>query len=397
MINFTRNRYVFILLFFMGRNFLYAQYVELTIKDIKTGEVIPSVYVTAIKQNESFETISNLEGKVKLAIKWDSIITSHVAYESLHFNSKQLEKKILYLIPKTTELASITIFGTDLKEKIAYVLKNFSRFYINNERTYHCTYKETFKVDDSLVRLLQFNLRWWDRDYKTDLEKSYEYQNQVAIDAISYSRTKQGKAVYGSALSNKSLFTALHLNNYLTGLLRQAKNFTISAIEKTDVSTKISFDASIERVGEVIGNLKNSYFVFDNKTNALLELYTQLIYEDGQIQKVVSKKEKVPITIKHKRETRRMSFAVEKNKLRLSYFEFVGQHEDQVKDSTYSNENKLTIYIIGVEESNTILGASKIPLEEKPIYEQIQKTPKKDPSILLTHEELKFIEGNDND
>ncbi len=378
------------------RGSLYAQYIEVTVKDAKTGEVIPSVYVKAVKQNEKFETISNPEGNIKLPIKCDSIIASHVAYESLRIDGNQLDKNILYLISKTTTLASITIYSTDLREKIEYVLKNFSRFYINNERTYHCTYKETLKVDDSLVRLLQFNLNWWDKEYEANLKKTFEYQNQVAIDAVSYSRTIEGKTVYSAALSNKSLFAALHLNNYLTGLLWQTKDYIILAIEKTNTSTKISFDAALENDGSIIGNLKDSYFIFDNKTNALLELHTQLIYADDRIEHVVSRKEKIPLMIKYKKEMRTMSFVEYKSKLRLSFFEHLGEHEDQIKNSTYLSENKLSLYIIGVDKGNIIPHESKLNLEEKSIYEYIENTPKKDPTILLTQEEQEFVKGNDN-
>jgi hypothetical protein len=377
-------------------NLLHAQSIEITIKDAKTEEAIPSVYVKAIRQSEKFETISNAEGNIILPVNCDSITLSHIAYDILSVDGKQSDLNTLRMIPKTTELAGVTVYSTDLKKEIENLLKNFSRFYAGDEHTYHCTYKETFKVDDSLARLLQFNMKWWDKDYKTNLEKPFETQNQIAIDAVSYSRARAGKAVYGGALSNKSLFAALHLNNYLTGLLWQAKDFVINAIEKTTTSTKISFDASMERNGNVIGNLKDSYFIFDNKTNALLELHTQLVYAEGQVQHVVSKKEKIPLTVTYKRETRTMTFIKEKNKLRLSYFEFIGEHEDQVNDNTYASENKLTIYITGADKGNTISPASKIPLADEPIYEQIHNTPIRDPSILLTSEEQKFISGNDN-
>lgn len=395
-ISFIFKRVALILVCLISENFLYAQYIEITIKDAKTDEVIPSVYVMSYKHNEKFETISNPEGKVKLPVNCDSIITSHVAYESLHIGGNQSAKNVLYLIPQTTELASITIYGTDLKKKMEYVLKKFSRFYINNERTYHCTYKEAFKVNDSLVRLLQVNMKWWDKEYSTDLRANYESQNQAAIDAVSYSKAINGKTIYSGALSNKSLFAALHLNNYLTSLLWQTQDFTIDAIEKTNISTKIWFDAVVVgQNGRLIGNLRNSYFIFDNKTSAMLGLFTQLVYNDRSEQ-VMSKKENIPVVIKYVSETRTMSFIKDKNKLRLSYFEFVGEHEDKVEDSIYFSQNKLAMYIVGSERGNTIATTSKIPLEEKSIYEQIQNTPKKDPSIILTSEELKFIKGNDN-
>jgi hypothetical protein len=373
---------------------LHAQYKEVTIKDIKTDEGIPSVYVTAFKQSGKFETISNPEGKIKLPLNVDSIVLSHVAYDILHVDDKQSDEvSVIRLTPKITELASITIYNIDLRKKIETLIKNFSHLYVGNERTYYCTYKETFKVDKALVRLRQFNMRWWDKDYKTDLKKPFDYQNQVAIDAISYSRFIQGRTVNGGALSNKSFFAALHLNSYLTGLLWQAKDFIVTAIEKTNASTKISFDVSFGRDGSTKGDLKDSYFIFDNETGAIVELYTHLIYADGQLQHVVSKKDNIPLTVKYKTETRMMSFIPEKRKLRLSYFEFIGEHDDQLKDTIYSSENKLTLYITGVEKGNTISDASKIPLEDMSIHEQIENTPKKDPSILLTSEEEGFIKG----
>lgn len=384
----------FISLYLSFGNLLYAQHVELIIKDSKTSEPIPSVYVTAIKALEKIETVSNPEGKIKLPINCDSITLSHVAYEIGHVSGKQNTQGVLNLVPKITTLENVTVYSIDLREKIKNLLDDFSRFYIANERTYHCTYKETFNVDDSLVRLLQFNITWWNKAYQADLKKSYDIQNQVAVDAVSYSRALEGRAVNSGALTNKSLFAALHLNNYLTGLLMQAKDYTISGIEKTNASTKIFFDASFERGGSVVGNLKDSYFIFDNNTNALVELYTQLIYAPGQVQHAVSKKNNIPIAVTYKRETRTMSFIPDKNnKLRLSYFQFVGEHEDQLPHTTYTSENKLTLYITGAEKGNTISRATKIALEEKPIYEYIENTPKKDPSILLTNEEEQFING----
>jgi hypothetical protein len=109
----------------------------------------------------------------------------------------------------------------------------------------------------------------------------------------------------------------------------------------------------------------------------------------------VSRKTRTPGTIKYISETRTMSFIPEKNKLRLSYFELTGEHEDSVQGNTHFSKNRFRIYVVGTEKGNTIPTASRIRLNDTPLYEYVQNTPKKDPTILLTREEQEFIQEND--
>jgi len=393
-INYTWKKSSLIIMYLLCGNLVYAQYVELTFKDSKTNEVIPSVYIKAIKQNEKFETISNLDGKIKLPIKCDSIKTSHIAYESIAINKLE-QDVVIFLTPRIQQLEDITVYSINLKEKFEYVLKNFSRLYVSGQHTYQCTYKDTYRVNDTLSRLLQFNMKWWDKNYNSKYKKPPLSQNQIGVGRTDYSKNR-GRDIDNSSFDNNSFFGFLHLNNYLTALNLYGKNFIIDRIEKTEATTIIFFNALLETPKANKMKLSECKVIFDRKTGAILFLKTHLI-NDNHIEEGVSEEKKIPYKIHYLDEHRMMSFVKEKNKFRISQLSFQDNFEVEMLGKKDAIETELNIYVTKIEKGNTIPKSELIDLKVKSIHEFINKKTTNDPTILLTTEEQEFInEKNDN-
>jgi hypothetical protein len=110
-----------LVIFLLSQYFLVAQNSIMTIKDSKTKEAISSVYVSIYKQNQSFETISNTDGKFKVPIQFDSIKFSHIAYNALTI-IERFKNEDVFLESKSVLLEDVKVYNLELKDKIALVV-----------------------------------------------------------------------------------------------------------------------------------------------------------------------------------------------------------------------------------------------------------------------------------
>jgi hypothetical protein len=387
---------IFLINYILCHNLIFAQNSILTIKDSQTNEVIPSVYVSVFKENQSYETISNTDGKFKVPIQFDSIKFSHVAYEVLIKDNSLPQQGIVYLAPKSVLLGDIKVYNLDLKEKIAFVLRNFNRLYVTGSRTYQCTYKGTQRIDNKLSRLVQFRLNWWNKNYNSNLKKSVLSQNRLSIGETDYAQ--KGQLDKGEFIESTSFLSSLLLNSYLTGLLNSIDEIVIDHIEKDQETSTVFFSAKYSNPSEKYkSNFNNNEVRFDSKTGAIILLKTHLVYED-RVEKGTSRKTNEPYEIQYNNENRKMSFIKEGGKLRLAelYLKLNINKKSQGKIKNFEDQGY--IYVTKIEKGNKIPKKEYIDLtDNNNIFDYIGEKVSDDPKILFTDEESRFIHFKDKE
>ncbi len=396
----------FLLLFLISLSYLgNAQYIELDVKEAYTN--IPISYVNFIYQGKNEGTISNLDGKVKLAINKDTIVVSHLGYETKKIVSSHFKNgESLSLIPSKTNLQEVVLYGDSrLKEKIKYIFKNYYSIYVQGPKTYEATYKETYKVNDTLARLSQARIRFWNKTYSYDFQKPLKKQIQVGVDAVDYAKSLKGNLAFGGHIEN--YFSSIHLNGYLLYILNEKNNLIIEAINKNNEVTEVNFSASStfkptnnndEITQDVIGTL-----VFDNETGGILKL-TYKFKTKGTINKI-SKGKKTSFDEINPVSIQSLYFTKEDGKLRLARhnIQLKGKIKHQTKDSistSFDSHFNSDLFITKISKGKKIPLGKRIDLskglfnyiKDKRLQSiNIKDTPTQNPKILLTQEELAFI------
>lgn len=384
-----RNTLLLLSLFFPF--LLMSQFIELTIIDKETNEPISDVNVVFSNSDEG--TISNLDGKIKVGITSNVMTLSHITYKTLKLKFQDLDSaNIVYLSPANIVLDEVVVYNLDLKEKLRQVLSNYDNLYVNGDKTYQCTYKEGFRVNDSLVRLFQTRMQWWNSNYRLDFEAPFDKQNQVKIEGVDYSKLELDKNVFGGSLVNRDFFNFLHLDYYLYVIINLGKGISINSIEKIDDFTKIVFDASIEENEVVVGDLKKNEIYFNNETGAIHKLITKFIPAQSNIQKGITRVEKLAFSYQSKTLIRYVSFVNHGDKLRLNQFRLqdIGEVKYEKNNAIFKIENQQNLYITMVELGKKIPKKERIDLK-LPFHESLPEFNKSIPKIILTNEEQEFI------
>jgi len=144
---------------------VFSQSKEFILIDITTKEPIDLVQISYPELQ--IGSISNEDGRIRIPFRELNIFISHINYieKTLSFNAFN-KKDTLFLEPKTNQLNEIIISNLDLKAKISNILDNtYLKQYSTKKAINKSTYKETFRVNDSLTRLFQVQLDWWSKEY----------------------------------------------------------------------------------------------------------------------------------------------------------------------------------------------------------------------------------------
>ena len=263
-----------ILLFIFCFNFYsFSQSKEFIILDSISKKPIDLVQVSY--PNLEIGSVSNNDGRVRIPLKKEKIFVSHLNYieKELTFTSF-IKKDTLFLNPKSLELEEIVVYNLDLKEKIINILDNtYLKKYSTKKAIHNSTYKETFYVNDSLIRLFQIQLDWFSKNSLFKDIKSINKRNVLDYVSIDYSKKQQKNSEFINAnsahVTNDSFFRFLHLNYLLSMLRDYTIDFEIENIKKNKNTVQVYFNASLKQNGNVIYNHKNSLLVFDKKYESI--------------------------------------------------------------------------------------------------------------------------------
>ena len=379
---------LFLILLFTATS-LSAQVAELTLLDASTKQPIPNVEAYYTRSLNG--TITNEEGKLRIAVENDTLTLSHIGYATKKiFTDKTFTKATIYLNPQEIQLDEVVLYNFDLKKKVKYVLDNYFKLYDTKTKILECTYREKFIRNDTLTRLYQVQLDWWSKSYRyTSFKQPLEKLLQIQLKNIDYSKmlSQEEVAARSVHLERKPMFIYLFVNTYLSLIDQFGENIDIKKVEKNKEVTKVTFNVDIVINKKLNLKLENSVLVFDNTTNAVRKVIFNDIHQG--IKDKVSEKTNKPyksITDNYRLE---LTLTDYKGKLLFSsyYVRLIGAVEYKGKrDKLFLEHSFLRT---GVENKH-IKKEDRIDIQ-KSFHEYITPHKQGEAKFLLTKEEQNFI------
>jgi len=366
-----------------------AQVAELTLLDASTKQPISNVEAYYARSLNG--TITNEEGKLRIAVENDSLTLSHIGYATKKiFTDKTFAKATVYLNPQEIQLDEVVLYNFDLKKKVKYVIDNYFKLYDTKAKILECTYREKFIRNDTLTRLYQVQLDWWSKSYRyTSFKQPLEKLLQIQLKNIDYSKmlSQEEVAARSAHLERTPMFMYLFVNTYLSFINQFGENIDIKKVEKSKDVTKVTFNADIVINKKLNLKLENSVLVFDNTTNAVRKVIFNDIHQG--IKDKVSDKTKTPyksITDNYRLE---LTLTDYKGKLLFSsyYVRLIGAIEYKGKrDKLFLEHSFLRT---GVQNKH-IKKEDRIDIQ-KSFHEYITPHKQGEAKFLLTKEEQDFI------
>lgn len=386
------------LLFLCFSFITFSQSKQFTIVDAVTKKPIDLAQI--VYPDLELGSITNKEGNIKIPLKEKDIHISHVNYQSKTISFLEFVKKdSLFLKPKINSLDEVVIYNLNIKEKITKILdKTFLKNYSTRKSIHKATYKETFKVNNSLSRLFQVQLNWYSKESLFKFNKPIEKQNKINIISVDYSKLNKNDSkinANGAHLENKIFFRFIHLNFLLSILKDLTDDFDINSIEKNNNSNTVYFDAVVAENKKEIYRHQNSYIVFNKDYTFIKHLKFNMIYSTDFKDDIIEKS-KMPYKKKTTAHILELSFKPLKNKKHVISF-VISELKAIIKTKNFTNKIN-TVQNLFITE--TILG-KKIRKSNvdffKPFYKNLPKDIKTgDSKILLTKEEQKFLNSKSN-
>ena len=366
-----------------------AQVAELTLLDASTKQPISNVEAYYARSLNG--TITNEEGKLRIAVENDTLTLSHIGYATKKiFTDKTFAKATIYLNPQEIQLDEVVLYNFDLKKKVKYVLDNYFKLYDTKAKILECTYREKFIRNDTLTRLYQVQLDWWSKSYRyTSFKQPLEKLLQIRLKNIDYSKmlSEEEIAARSAHLERTPMFMYLFVNTYLSFINQFGENIDIKKVEKSKEVTKVTFNADIVINKKLNLKLENSVLVFDNTTNAVRKVIFNDIHQG--IKDKVSEKTNKPyksITDNYRLE---LTLTDYKGKLLFSsyYVRLIGAIEYKGKrDKLFLEHSFLRT---GVQNKH-IKKEDRIDIQ-KSFHEYITPHKQGEAKFLLTKEEQDFI------
>ena len=379
---------LFLILLFTATS-LPAQVAELTLLDTSTKQPIPNVEAYYTRSLNG--TITNEEGKLRIAVENDTLTLSHIGYATKKiFTDKTFAKATIYLNPQEIQLEEVVLYNFDLKKKVKYVLDNYFKLYDTKAKILECTYREKMIRNDTLTRLYQVQLDWWSKSYRyTSFKQPLEKLLQIRLKNIDYSKmlSQEEVAARSAYVERKPMFIYLFVNTYLSFIDQFGENIDIKKVEKNKEVTKVTFNADIVINKKLNLKLENSVLVFDNTTNAVRKVIFNDIHQG--IKDKVSEKTNKPyksITDNYRLE---LTLTDYKGKLLFSsyYVRLIGAIEYKGKrDKLFLEHSFLRT---GVQNKH-IKKEDRIDIQ-KSFHEYITPHKQGEAKFLLTKEEQDFI------
>ena len=379
---------LFLILLFIATA-LPAQVAELTLLDASTKQPISNVEAYYARSLNG--TITNEEGKLRIAVENDTLTLSHIGYATKKiFTDKTFAKATLYLNPQEIQLDEVVVYNFDLKKKVKYILDNYFKLYDTKAKILECTYREKMIRNDTLTRLYQVQLDWWSKSYRyTSFKQPLEKLLQIQLKNIDYSKmlSQEEVAARSAHLERTPMFMYLFVNTYLSFINQFGENIDIKKVEKSKEVTKVTFNADIVINKKLNLKLENSVLVFDNTTNAVRKVIFNDIHQG--IKDKVSEKTNKPyksITDNYRLE---LTLTDYKGKLLFSsyYVRLIGAIEYKGKrDKLFLEHSFLRT---GVENKH-IKKEDRIDIQ-KSFHEYITPHKQGEAKFLLTKEEQDFI------
>ncbi len=385
-----------LLFLFLINYFGFSQSKEFIIIDTTSKKPINLVQV--FYPDLEIGSVSNEDGKIRIPLRENKIIVSHINYIEKEFSFNDFKTKdTLFITPKQNQLEEVVLYNIDLKQKFLHIFKeSYFKKYSKRKVIHNSTYKETFSVNDSLTRLFQIQLDWYSKNSLFSRDTDIDKQNIINIESIDYSKKKEIKEDFtnsnGGYVENKSFFKFLHLNFLLETLIHLTNDYEIETIKKDENSISVYFNATLTENGKEMFKHKNSLIVFDKDYASIKSLKLNMIYSKG-FENAKSRIKKIPYKKKTESHVVELSFKkLKNNKYSIAYFTSEVKGFFKTKDYTDNISSKQSLFI---NESKLGKKLKKGNIKfHNPFYESIPNDLKKNEiKILLTEKEKEFLKG----
>ena len=360
-----------------------AQVAELTLLDASTKQPIPNVEAYYTRSLNG--TITNEEGKLRIAVENDTLTLSHIGYATKKiFTDKTFAKATIYLNPQEIQLEEVVLYNFDLKKKVKYVIDNYSKLYDTKTKILEATYREKTLKDGHIIRFYQIQLDWWTKNYIYHFREPLSKFSQIQLKNTDYAKIMSSEEDVSNELTleQKTLIMYLYLNPYLV-FLYNAESIDIKKVEKNKENTIVTFDADITKLDLT---LINSVIYFDNSTNAIRKI---IFSQKPSTNTGISRKSKIPYTSTTEQATWEITFTPYKNKLLLSSFSVGAKATVEILGKVYTYQIEQS-YLRTSIQNKYIKKENRIDVE-KPFFEYVTPHKQGEAKFLLTKEEQDFI------
>lgn len=388
----------FLFSFLFAPFFLQAQSKSFVVLDSITNEPIDLVHM--YYPDLEVGTITNADGKASFSLKKNTLTFSHINYEDKSFSFSDVSQKdTIYLFPVYTELDEFVVYNINLKDKIEQVLVNIDDNYRTDKVIHNTTYKEVYKINDSLSRLFQIQMDWWSNNGLFNFGKDIYKQNRVAIENVDYSKTRRfiegSKVPNGGYIENDDFFRFSYLNYLLILIQNYSKDVVVKSVRKENGQTSVIFDAILYQGEKKLFEYQDSRIVFDLNYTKVKFLMLNMVY-DGVMEKAVSEERNIAYekaTTSHYVE---LSFEESQQQKMIPNY-FISKLNGIIRfgDTESRISSQQSLFVTGSTFSKKLRGKKVLDLSQ-PFYKSLKDTKStQNAKILLTQEEQTFLEKED--
>ncbi|RVT74940.1 carboxypeptidase-like regulatory domain-containing protein [Flavobacterium sufflavum] len=375
----------------------YSQNKEILVFDSSTKLPIESVniYYPGIQEG----TFTNSDGKAIINILDYDLKISHIAYEEIIINYKELKNlNTFFLTPKSINLNEVVVRSFNLTKALNYVLENYENLYENKAFEKECNFKETLSIDNKLKRLIVTKVNWWSKSYKikhlSDLKLrlgSIDFNKNNPMDI--FTDIPKGNIPSNSGfIDTKSIIGSIYLNSFLINFLKYNPNLNAFIENSTANETIVSFTSEWKRTYSYSYRSRGK-IIFDKATKAIISFTYEVENKDRITQSVIYKWYK-EFSYENINSISTLNFRKNtNNKWALNSFETSADFSITYNDIKHQGNIKNNLYVLKDAQIDKVKNVGLISLS-KPIYQNLPKDiVTNSNSILLSNEENNFIEG----
>jgi len=382
---------------------LYGQEKEITVFDIETNEPIDQVQL--FYKDLGIGSVTNENGKAIINLQDSKLSILHIGYNQRFFEKNEIVKKdTIKLSKKVNSLDEVVLTNINLRKKLQYVLDNYDDLYVNNPTEKHCSFKESFKLDNEYKRLFLAQIRWWSASSSIKYKKKYGKTLKLKLDEIKYnkseplnfSKTVDNKENNSGAITTKSLIIFFYLNHAINSILNKGPNdldWTVSNTNKH--TTTVSFNTEWVIDDKKVAIRNTGEVTFDNASNAIINFEKKVEYKNRIVEET-GKQTGIKTKTEYKDNAFKYRFIKNKDdkwSLKLFSTSIVIDYTYDSKKHTMFFSNSL--YVLNELKTKKMSNKGLMDLN-LPIYKNLtSETIINTNSILLTEKEKAFINKNE--
>lgn len=376
---------------------LNAQIKQISVLDGTNKKPLSGVSINILGDQEGL--LSNDDGIFVINIlthQKDSLKLSYLGFKNRFIRASDLsDQDTILLTPISIVLQEVNLYSINLKAKFDKFYRNYWNYYSSNSKSYDCTFKEVLKVNDSIARLNQIQMKWYNQNYRypfgKNIKKDLEKENQFSIVNVDYAKIKENNSIFSSTgyLENDDLIKYM-FSNFYSLFINECSDIKIESITNYLDDKKIVFSSPLIENGKMVMNLDSGIVFFENGTDAIKNIKLYLDYNDNSL-KGVEKNLNIPYITSVKNVVISISFQKNGGKWFLSNYNINTCSTSSFKDKVDILNLDQKLIITKVESGKKILKDKRIDINHPfftnlPLYKNIET------KIILTKEEQAFMD-----